>query len=309
MSYPLYLNRTTEYGQPTNTSRPGGPLMQAALRSGDTNSSTFHFLADNTTVYELLPIIRSNCSIHGHFDMNTSSSTPYAYTGGNTSDPLPVDAVQYYRASSAVLTLEGYNNSVVLSSAPNATAKPLPANVDWTLLACLNATIGAAIPLVDAPASKARFSGLAIFGIVLASLIGFVFCCMPCCLGCCLGCFVSGRDERHRRRSSAVPSQRLPEDRRTDDSLVRYRAEQRNREQRSVAVKPAPAVVQEKEESKTHTVAISEPIDTSPGSRLWDTSRTQLALRSGGYAMIEGCVRGARASASESRTSSPWSSR
>ncbi|KZV65967.1 hypothetical protein PENSPDRAFT_562465, partial [Peniophora sp. CONT] len=145
-SYPPYLNATDEYGSPSNSSRPGGMLMQATLYS-NTTSSTFHFLADNSTVSSVLNIIRANCSIHGHLNNGTSSTVPVAYTGGNSSAPQVVDAVQYYRASSAVLTLEGYNNTAILST-PNATAPPLPAGVDLTLLACLNATIGAAIPLV-----------------------------------------------------------------------------------------------------------------------------------------------------------------
>ncbi|VDB88215.1 unnamed protein product [Peniophora sp. CBMAI 1063] len=181
--YPTYLNRTEEYGQPTNNSRPGGPLMQVTLRS-NTTDSTFHFLADNSTVYSLLPIIRANCSAHGNLDNATSSSVPFVYVGnpGNASDPLPTDAVQYYRASSAVLTLEGYNNTIVLSSTPNGTAKSIPSGVDSTLLACLNVTIGFAIPLVDSSgAKKSHLPAGAIVGIVIGSLALLLICYVCCC--------------------------------------------------------------------------------------------------------------------------------
>lgn len=153
--------------------------MQATLHS-NTTDSVFHFIADNSTVVAILPIIRANCSMHGNLDNSTSSSVPFAYTGSNASDPQPIDAIQYYRASSAVLTLDGYNNTVALSSTPNATANSIPAGVDLMLLACLNATIGAAIPLVDAP-KKHQLSGGAIAGIVVGSISGAMLLIIAIC--------------------------------------------------------------------------------------------------------------------------------
>lgn len=56
--------------------------------------------------------------------------------------------VQYYRASSIALTLDGYNNSATY--APEGTLdSPLPSGVDMNLLTCLNETIGLAAPLVN----------------------------------------------------------------------------------------------------------------------------------------------------------------
>jgi hypothetical protein len=56
--------------------------------------------------------------------------------------------VQYYRASSVALTLDGYNNTGAL--APEGTPDtPLPTNIDTSLLDCLNQTIGLAVPLID----------------------------------------------------------------------------------------------------------------------------------------------------------------
>ncbi|VDB88213.1 unnamed protein product [Peniophora sp. CBMAI 1063] len=215
-TYPLYLNRTTEFGQPTNSSRPGGPLMQATLRT-NASDDVFHFLADNTTVYTLLPILRSNCSAYGHLNANTSSLAPYAYMGANASDPLPVDALQYYRSSSAVLTLEGYNNTVVLSSTPNATAKALPANVDVMTLSCLNDTIGAAVPLVNPPTVKPPLSAGAIVGIVIGSLIGAFLCCYSCGVAWAVVKYtpvldrIEARQERNRQAHSLDNDVHLPD--------------------------------------------------------------------------------------------------
>ena len=134
--------------------------MQAAFISPSSNA-TFHIVADNSTVASLIGSIRSSCS--GKFS-NSSSTSPSLY-GGSTSDPRPEGAIQYYRASSVVLTLYGYNNSAALSDNANATVTPLPTDIDMALLSCLNATIGDGVPLVDAAMAGSSAS-------VLASKVG-----------------------------------------------------------------------------------------------------------------------------------------
>jgi hypothetical protein len=75
------------------------------------------------------------------------------YTNSSTT-PLPEQALQYYRASSVVLTLDGYNDTAALNGTQSLNASglavPFPSDTDTTLLTCLNATIGRAVPLVDA---------------------------------------------------------------------------------------------------------------------------------------------------------------
>ncbi|KAI1787957.1 hypothetical protein LXA43DRAFT_672033 [Ganoderma leucocontextum] len=141
---PHYLHSSHEYGEPQNTNRTGGPEMQATFISPSSNS-TFHIIADNSTVVSLIGSIRSSCS--GKFS-NSSSTSPSPY-GNSISDPRPEGTIQYYRASSVVLTLDGYNNTAALSSDANAKAGPLPSNVDTQLLNCLNSTIGDAVPLFN----------------------------------------------------------------------------------------------------------------------------------------------------------------
>lgn len=120
-------------------------MTTAAFVSNSTNATTFRVLADNTTVTDLILAIKTNCSSNLS---NSSSSTPSTYSDSLTTLPQPEQAIQYYRASSVALTLDGYNNTGALGpdGSPNT---PIPSNIDTTLLDCLNQTIGAAVPLVD----------------------------------------------------------------------------------------------------------------------------------------------------------------
>lgn len=147
-----------QYGDPNNSSRPGGPQTQAAFFSTTTNS-TFHVVSDNSTVVALIASISANCTF-----ASNSSKTPSTFNGAAT-DPLPEQAIQYYRASSVVLTLDGYNDTVALTGAENATAPPLPSNVDKTLLDCLNSTIGAAVPLFEDAASSLPMPSVGLVGL------------------------------------------------------------------------------------------------------------------------------------------------
>jgi hypothetical protein len=173
VSYPSYLFRSSEvnlpllnrrsflkseilqYGSPEDTSRPGGPL---AFVNFSSNTSTFSLLADNATVLALIPKINASCAVH-HL-LATAIMTPTPYTVSSTY-PAPEQAVQYYRGSSAVLTLEGYNNSAVYTSNTSLSASPLPSGADTTLLACLNGTISSDIPLY----TQKGFTGSEIVGI------------------------------------------------------------------------------------------------------------------------------------------------
>jgi hypothetical protein len=139
-----------QYGQPDNSSRPGGPLATAQFLSKNTGS-TFYVLSDKSTVDSLIGSLKSNCSSNLDQTGTSKSSTPFT---NQSTAPLPEQALQYYRASSVVLTLNGYNDTAALNNTqdPNASkpGAPLPNGTDTTLLTCLNETIGLAVPLVDA---------------------------------------------------------------------------------------------------------------------------------------------------------------
>ncbi|EJC99156.1 uncharacterized protein FOMMEDRAFT_148736 [Fomitiporia mediterranea MF3/22] len=139
----------SEYGDPNNSSRPGGPLNTIAY-SSSTGNTTVHIMADNSTSIALRTAIASNCSTV--LASNSTGSQPeLAFDQTNSSMPKPEQAIQYYRASSVVLTLDGYNDTTALngSAGANDLHTPLPSWVNTTFLSCVNETIGAAAPLVD----------------------------------------------------------------------------------------------------------------------------------------------------------------
>ncbi|KAJ6559162.1 hypothetical protein DFH09DRAFT_521350 [Mycena vulgaris] len=144
-----YLHSNNEYGHADNTSRPGGAMVSAAFQSNSTSGTTFRILADNTTIIDLINDIQANCSA----SLTSSSVTPSPYNDTATLPPQPEQVVQYYRASSIALSLDGYNNTSVFAAEGTADV-PLPSGIDTTLLDCLNQTIGLAAPLIDGAGSR-----------------------------------------------------------------------------------------------------------------------------------------------------------
>ncbi|KAJ7095841.1 hypothetical protein B0H15DRAFT_74909 [Mycena belliarum] len=145
-----YLHSNNEYGRANNSSRPGGVMMTAAFQSNGTSGTTFRILADNTTVVDLISDISANCSASLS---SSSATTPAPYNDTATLPPQPEQVVQYYRASSIALSLDGYNNTSVFAAAGTPDV-PLPSGIDTTLLDCLNQTIGLAAPLIDGAGSR-----------------------------------------------------------------------------------------------------------------------------------------------------------
>lgn len=133
----------SQYGDANNSSRPGGPMMETTFQDRNSNN-TFHLLADNTTVLSLIGSVTNNCSLG-----NATALTTIPVNSSDPSSPRPEQAVEYYRASSVVLTLDGYNNTAALTNDTSVPNTPLPPWIDQSFLNCLNQTIGAAVPLVD----------------------------------------------------------------------------------------------------------------------------------------------------------------
>jgi hypothetical protein len=139
-------------------------MVNAAFQSNDTGS-IYRVVTDNTTALALIPVITTNCSGSiGNSDLFPVSNS------SDSSQAQPEQAIQYYRASSVVLTLDGYNNSAAVFGPEGTPDSQLPANIDKNLLDCINKTIQATVPLVDsAQRIIPKFSslGLTMVGLML----------------------------------------------------------------------------------------------------------------------------------------------
>ena len=116
--------------------------------TSSSGNTTLHVMADNSTSTALLSAIASNCTSFLASN-STGSQLVVPFDPSNSSMPKPEQAVQYYRASSIVLTLDGYNDTSALAENQTAPDVPLPSWVDQTTLNCLNQTIGQAVPLIN----------------------------------------------------------------------------------------------------------------------------------------------------------------
>ncbi|KAL0065015.1 hypothetical protein AAF712_008008 [Marasmius tenuissimus] len=86
-----YHNHRDEYGRPNNSSRPGGAMTYATFVVD--NSTTYHVIADNTTVASLVTTINKKCSSFITTVNNTFTTTqpsmilPYNATASNATVP------------------------------------------------------------------------------------------------------------------------------------------------------------------------------------------------------------------------------
>ncbi|KAJ7311710.1 hypothetical protein DFH08DRAFT_943740 [Mycena albidolilacea] len=144
-----------------NASRPGGAMATATFQSNSTGT-TFRLIADNTTVADLMPAIAANCSFLMQSSITAITPTPFS-----ASAVAGEQAVQYYRASSVALSLDGYNNTAVFMAENSTSDTPLPTGIDTNLFDCLNATIGIAVPLVDGAYSTLSAPSFGVLTVVL----------------------------------------------------------------------------------------------------------------------------------------------
>lgn len=126
-----------------------------------------------TVVFDALV---ANCSVvNSSFAITSYAPSPDMW-------PLPEQIIQYYRASTFALSLDGYNNTAALPAnmpVDNNTApwplsldSPLPTGLNETFLVCVNTTVGASVPLMDIESRK--FSAAQIAYSILGSIAGFL---------------------------------------------------------------------------------------------------------------------------------------
>lgn len=164
---------------------------------------TLRIVGDNTSVTAVYYAVVANCSA-----ANSASATQ-AFTPSDDGDwPRPEQVIQWYRASSFALALDGYNNSASLpafmpasnTSAPQILADaPLPLSLNMTFLACVNATVGASVPLIDhEPAALAAWHiALIVLGGVAGVLITVLYLIVQGCECCCewAGCMLDLQED------------------------------------------------------------------------------------------------------------------
>jgi hypothetical protein len=121
-------------------------------------NSTFNVISDNSTVLALVNSINASCLV--------AYNSSYTTVAVDPSQLFPEQAVQYYRASSIVLTLPSYNNSGALSNDDSTPDTPIPDSVDTTLLYCVNQTIGASASLIGNSSGGAASSSVSLMGLV-----------------------------------------------------------------------------------------------------------------------------------------------
>lgn len=167
--------RFLQYLNLTDIERPGGNLVSAIVQLSWNTSITYRLLGDNASVTVVFDALVANCSV-----VNSTSAIT-SYMPSPDTWPLPEQIIQYYRASTFALSLDGYNNTAALPAsvpAENSTApwplsqdSPLPAGLNETFLACVNATVGASVPLMDVASHKLSASQIAYY--VMGSIVGF----------------------------------------------------------------------------------------------------------------------------------------
>ncbi|KAG8695633.1 hypothetical protein FRC11_001341 [Ceratobasidium sp. 423] len=163
--WPIYIGPyeyygASEYGPANSTDRPGGPMHTASIFTVDSRYNTsdiYRLLGDRDSVNVVLSTLHDECSVTGGTILGYG---PSAY---NSSRALPhvESIIQFYRASSFALSLDGYINSAAVVTPvalSNNTGQlesallpptPLPSDIAREFLDCINRTVGKSLPLLD----------------------------------------------------------------------------------------------------------------------------------------------------------------
>ncbi|KAF8977339.1 hypothetical protein BDQ17DRAFT_1319079 [Cyathus striatus] len=148
---PTYLYAEQEYGKVNDSIRPGGPLTQISL---STPSYTLRITSDETTITSLSNTLSSSLSspLSTCSSANISLTEPIPLNSSTEAHPKPEEAIQYYRASSVVLSLDGFNNSIAYSkNVSTFLYASVPGYaVDGNVVSCVNRTVGENVLLPNA---------------------------------------------------------------------------------------------------------------------------------------------------------------
>ncbi|EUC65124.1 hypothetical protein RSOL_498250 [Rhizoctonia solani AG-3 Rhs1AP] len=107
-------------------------------------SEVYRLLGDRDSVAAVFSALREKCSVVGDV-------LAYDPSSDNSSHTLPrvESIVQYYRASTFALSLDGYINSAAALVTSLLPPTPFPSSINPMLLDCINQTVGTDLPLLD----------------------------------------------------------------------------------------------------------------------------------------------------------------
>jgi hypothetical protein len=118
---------------------------------------TLYAIADKPTLKTIKTAVQGSCSKSnsngwaGTEEVRVSKPKKFKGPAEDPNGPVPEQAVGYYRGSSVVLSLVGYNNTAQATDySPGLLDTPLPSVADTSFFRCINQTFGGSIPLVVA---------------------------------------------------------------------------------------------------------------------------------------------------------------
>jgi len=164
------------------------------------DAGRFYLIGDSSSVSLVQAALITSCNATGLNEPFTKLVYPIPNGANTTNYPDATEIIQFYRASSFALALDGFNASALPDTTLSA-VDALPASVDRAFLQCINSTIASTVPIMDAP-QKFKLSSDAIIYIVFGCIIGAIllpFICCWCC-GCVSGCVSDSRVTRERKR-------------------------------------------------------------------------------------------------------------
>ncbi|KZV86263.1 hypothetical protein EXIGLDRAFT_653377 [Exidia glandulosa HHB12029] len=163
--WPLYvlppLPGSQEYGGSENIERPGGRMTTSRVNSKANHAAAdvYFLIGDHDSVSDIgAAVNKSSCSATAEPLVNYLSNT----------DVDSSEIIQWYRASSFALALQGFNTTATLSGAANIDGM-LPSTLDLSLLGCINKTIADNLPILG---PKPRLSEGAKAGIIIGVIVG-----------------------------------------------------------------------------------------------------------------------------------------
>jgi hypothetical protein len=136
--------------------------MATASFPSNSGTSNFQLVADNTTVASLISSLSSNCTSYLGSSVTTQ---PIPFNASDPATPKPEQVIQYYRASTIALTLDGYNNTATMAS-DGTPDTAIPSNVDLSLMNCLNQTIAVNAPLIDGAIPRWTTTHFGLLGLI-----------------------------------------------------------------------------------------------------------------------------------------------